>query len=112
VGIAQGLAVFPGISRSGITIFTGVTTGIAREEAAEFSFLISAPAIIGAIILQARHITGLSISDIQVYLAGMAAAFIFGLAAIGIVMEIVKRAHLRFFAIYCLVLGICVVVLL
>jgi undecaprenyl-diphosphatase len=112
VGIAQGLAVFPGISRSGTTIFAGVSAGISREDAAEFSFLVSIPAICGAIVLQAKNFAALDTSELKMYLLSMGVAFIFGLFAIGIMMEIVKRARMRFFAIYCLVLGISVVVLL
>ena len=112
VGIAQGLAVFPGISRSGTTIFAGMMAGISREKAAEFSFLISIPAIIGAMILQLKHFSEVTSADITVYLAGMGAAFFFGILAIGVMMEIVKKAKMRYFALYCLILGICVVVFL
>lgn len=112
VGVSQGLAVFPGISRSGTTIFAAVSAGVSREEAAEFSFLISIPAIIGAIILQLRHFEGLVASDLWVYLAGMLAAFVCGLFAIGLMLKVVKNARMRIFALYCLILGICVVVFL
>ena len=112
VGIAQGLAVFPGISRSGTTIFAGMMVGISREKAAEFSFLISIPAIIGAMLLQFKHLGTLTSSEITVYLAGMGTAFFFGILAIGVMMEIVKKAKMRYFALYCLIIGICAVVFL
>jgi undecaprenyl-diphosphatase len=106
VGFVQGFAVLPGLSRSGATIFTALATGINREKAAEFSFLISIPAIIGACVLEARHIEELSAGDIPIYAAAMLAAFLVGLASIGIMMNLVRRAKLDFFAVYCLILGI------
>lgn len=106
VGISQGLAVFPGLSRSGTTIFAGLKCGVAREKAAEFSFLISIPAIIGATLLQVRHINEVATGEWPAYLAGMAAAFVCGLFAIGVMMRVVKKARLLGFAIYCLIAGI------
>ena len=106
IGIAQGLAVFPGISRSGTTIFAGLITGMSREKAAEFSFLISIPAIIGATVLQIPHITEIDTSMLGIYAAGMLMAFISGLLAIGLMMHVVKSAKLSFFAIYCLIVGV------
>ncbi|MDR2884234.1 MAG: undecaprenyl-diphosphate phosphatase [Deferribacteraceae bacterium] len=106
VGIIQGLAVFPGISRSGSTIFAGLLMGISRERAAEFSFLISIPAILGAAVLQIPHIGGVAASDWVVYIIGMIAAFLCGVFAIGVMMSLVKKARLEIFALYCLIVGI------
>lgn len=110
VGIVQGFAVFPGISRSGSTIFAGLRTGISRQTAAEFSFLISMPAIIGATILQIGHIESVQSSELITYGFGMLAAFISGLLAIGIMLRVVRNAKMRYFAIYCLLLGIIAVI--
>jgi undecaprenyl-diphosphatase len=109
VGFVQGFAVLPGLSRSGATIFTALATGINREKAAEFSFLISIPAIIGACILQLRHIEEIAAGELPVYITAMVAAFLVGLLSIGIMMSLVKRAKLDFFAVYCLILGICAI---
>ncbi|MDR2400671.1 MAG: undecaprenyl-diphosphate phosphatase [Deferribacteraceae bacterium] len=106
VGFVQGFAVLPGLSRSGSTIFTALATGISRERAAEFSFLISMPAVAGACILEARHLGELTAGNIPVYAVAMAAAFLTGFASIGVMMNLVRRAKLDFFAVYCLILGV------
>lgn len=112
VGIAQGIAVTPGISRSGITIAVSCMLGIDRDEAAEFSFLLSIPAIFGAMILQIKNVAFNNYDILISYGAGMIAAFISGLVVINIMMMFIRSANLKFFAIYCLVLGIIVVVFL
>ena len=106
IGIVQGLAVIPGISRSGSTIATALFLGIKRETAAEFSFLISLPAILGATMLQIKDIQDFDMTMLPIYLTGMAVAFISGIISIGIMMKIVKIAKLRYFALYCLIVGI------
>ncbi|MGE4318208.1 MAG: undecaprenyl-diphosphate phosphatase [Deferribacterales bacterium] len=106
IGIVQGLAVIPGISRSGSTTAAGLYLGIKRSEMGEFTFLMSVPAILGAIILQSRHLGDVTSAEIPMYLAGMAAAFITGFFAIGMMVYFIKRANLRLFAMYCLIMGI------
>lgn len=112
IGIAQGLAVTPGISRSGTTIAVSCMLGIERDEAAEFSFLLSVPAILGAMILELKNVTISSIDMLIPYGAGMAASFISGLVVIGIMMALIRKAQLKLFAIYCLILGLIVVIFL
>lgn len=112
IGIAQGLAVTPGISRSGTTIAVSCMLGIEREEAAEFSFLLSIPAIFGAMLLQLRDVTITSVDMLIPYGAGMVAAFISGLIVIGLMMFFIRKAQLKFFAVYCLILGLIVVIFL
>ncbi len=112
LGIVQGLAVIPGISRSGSTISFAVMLGVSRKEAAEFSFLMSIPAIVGATILQIRHIESVATTDLAPYAIGMLAAFFSGLAAIKFMIIIVEKAKLMFFAFYCLILGIFTVIYL
>ena len=111
IGIAQGLAVTPGISRSGTTIAVSTILGIERQEAAEFSFLLSIPAILGAMVLQIKDAT-IDNAMIVTYGAGMIAAFLSGLVVIGIMMDFIRRANLKVFAIYCLILGLVVVIFL
>lgn len=106
IGIVQGIAVLPGISRAGSTTAAGLFLGIKRQEMGEFTFLMSIPAIIGAIILQTRHLDSVPSADIPAYIAGMIAAFITGFFAIGIMVYFIKRANLGFFALYCLIVGI------
>jgi len=110
MGIIQGLAVIPGISRSGSTVAAGLFLGIKREEIAEFSFLMSLPAIAGATLLQLKHFNSLDAGMIPVYVAGMAAAFISGLIAIGFMVSFIKRAKLIYFANYCLIVGIIAII--
>lgn len=109
-GIVQGIAVVPGISRSGSTITALLFMGVKREEAAEFSFLMSLPAIFGATLLQIRHLEVLDKSMLNSYIAGTVTAFVFGLFAIHLMLMFVKNASLKIFALYCLILGIVTVV--
>ncbi len=106
-GIAQGLGVFPGISRSGITISAGLAAGLKREEAGEFSFILSIPAILGAAVLKLGDIGQLS-GDIGLpaLISGMAAGFISGLLALIFLMKLVRKGKLFYFAFYLIPLGI------
>lgn len=110
IGIVQGLAVIPGISRAGATTAAGLFMGIKREEMAEFTFLMSVPAIVGAIILQSKHLSAIPAGEMSAYIAGMAAAFISGFFAIGFMVYFIKRANLKAFALYCLIAGITAVI--
>ncbi len=110
VGIAQAVAILPGISRSGATISTSVLLGIDREKAARFSFLMVLPLIIGKSLLDVKNIYEGDISTTTVgtaaLLVGFAAAFVAGLFACNWMIRLVKRANLRWFALYCFVVGI------
>ncbi|PLX67027.1 MAG: UDP-diphosphatase [Denitrovibrio sp.] len=110
IGVIQGLSVIPGISRAGSTTATGLFLGIKREEMAEFTFLMSIPAIIGAIILQSKHLSAVPAEQLIAYIAGMIAAFISGFFAIGFMVYFIKRASLKAFALYCLIVGIIAIV--
>ena len=89
VGICQGLAVFPGISRSGSTIASGLCLGLNREYAARYSFLLSIPAVIGAGLIQIKDIATLDAS-LSVLLAGFISSVIFGYLSIKLLM---KKKH-------------------
>ena len=106
-GIAQGIAVFPGISRSGMTIAASLFAGIDKEKAGEYSFLLSIPAIAGAILLEIKDLEALSSSvPPAVIAAGMAAAFIVGLASIMFLLRLIKRSKLYLFSFYLIPFGI------
>ena len=108
IGIAQAIAVLPGISRSGITIATGLLLGNKRETVAKFSFLMVLIPIIGANLLEiveGNFKPGADTSFI-VYLAGFLAAFIAGLFACKWMISIVKKGNLIYFAIYCYIIGL------
>ncbi len=112
IGIAQALAVIPGISRSGATISTGVLLGNRRDEIARFSFLMVLLPIIGANlidILKMDKIQGGGINGF-VLLAGFLAAFISGLFACRWMINIVKKGKLIYFAVYCVLLGLTAII--
>ena len=104
VGIAQAFAVFPGISRSGATITASLGRGLDRENAARFSFLMSIPSAFGAIALRLSHvITGrVDVQDLNFLnlFAGFITAAITGYIAINFMLSIIKKARLKYFAIY------------
>ncbi|MGJ8673825.1 undecaprenyl-diphosphate phosphatase [Rubritalea sp.] len=114
MGVGQAFAILPGISRSGSTIAAGLVSGVKAEKAAEFSFLMSIPAIAGGFVLTMKdkiEHTG-SVSEAFAacfntpYLAGALAAAIVGLLAIYLVMGAVKKGRLEYFSYYCFVAGI------
>jgi len=105
VGLAQGIAVAPGISRSGSTIGTALLLGIKPTEAAEFSFLIGAPAMLVASLLEFKDLASTTF-DMQLAAVGIVAAFIAGYASIAFFMEILKRGKLELFAYYCIIAGL------
>lgn len=105
IGFVQGMAIIPGISRSGSTIAAGIFRGINPVAAARFSFLLSIPAIIGAVILQARGFNELSLAGVGTYFLGAFVAGISGYLSIAALMKILMTGHLRFFSYYCWVVG-------
>ncbi len=113
VGLCQLLAIFPGISRSGMTITGGLLCGFDREFAVKFSFILSIPAILGANILSLTELSEHSVasSDIVPYILGMAAALLSGLAAIKLLNYISKKKDFRVFAFYCIAIGIIAIIL-
>lgn len=112
VGIFQALAIIPGISRSGSTIFAGVKSGIDKEKAAEFSFLLSVPAILGANFLQIfKH--GLSeLENPLFYIGGFITALLSGYLSIGIVYNFLLGGKFKVFGYYCFILGFIVLLYL
>ncbi|HDQ92504.1 MAG TPA: undecaprenyl-diphosphate phosphatase [Synergistetes bacterium] len=109
VGFVQGLAAFPGLSRSGLTIIAGLKSGLGSEEAFSFSFLLSLPAILGAAILElpdAGGISGISGSLPQGWWAGVIVAFLSGLFALSLLRQVVIRGKWKTFAVYCLFAGV------
>lgn len=106
VGIVQGIAIIPGISRSGITVATCLMLGIKPAEAARFSFLLSIPAIMGALVLSLDDLAALSANEAAGYAVGMIGAALVGYVAIGIFIAAAKKARLKWFSAYCAVVGI------
>lgn len=109
IGMAQAMAILPGLSRSGSTIFTGMLLGINRETAARFSFIMSIPAILGAAVLKLGALASASPTRQELVCigAGTLASAISGYLAIVLLMGIVKQGGLHWFGYYCfLVSGI------
>ncbi|MBZ9777843.1 undecaprenyl-diphosphate phosphatase [Psychroflexus sp. CAK8W] len=107
IGVAQAIAILPGISRSGATIATSVILGNDKSKAARFSFLMVVPLIFGKI---AKDIASGEIStdnaNLLIYIVGFIAAFVSGLFACTWMISIVKRSKLKYFAIYCFIVGV------
>jgi len=104
IGIAQGIAIIPGISRSGATISMGLFCGLNRELAGRFSFLLSIPAILGATFLEIRKVQ--SVSEISLSLIGMVVAFGVGLLSLTVLMRIIKTGNISNFSYYCWAIGL------
>lgn len=99
IGLAQALALFPGVSRSGITISAGLFRNLDRAAAARFSFLLSTPAILGAGLLKLKDVS-LAPGDWAVFAVGFVTAAVSGFFAIRFLMSYLQRRSLAVFAIY------------
>ena len=114
IGLAQAVAILPGISRSGSTIATSVLLGVDRAKAARFSFLMVLPIILGKALLDAKDIVageavGADVSPFALIL-GLLAAFFSGIMACNWMLSIVKRSQLKYFSFYCFALAVIVVI--
>ena len=104
IGVAQGVATLPGLSRSGSTIAAGMACGLDRKFAVRFSFLMSLPAVLGATILKAVDVVqegGVDLSLLPKYLLGMAFAGVVGYFSIGLVNLLTAKGKFGAFAYYC-----------
>ncbi|PKN00872.1 MAG: undecaprenyl-diphosphatase [Elusimicrobia bacterium HGW-Elusimicrobia-1] len=102
VGVVQGVAVLPGISRSGATISAALAMGIGRREAAEFSFIISIPAVAGAALLELKDALSAPVQDVSYapMAVSMVLAFVSGLFAIGFLLKVMESRRLSYFSYY------------
>jgi len=101
VGLGQGFALIPGISRSGITISFGLFRGMEREWSGRFSFLLAIPAILGALLIEFKMPSELSSQELFSTLAGTAVAVVVGYLSLRTLMHLVKRGNLAAFSYYC-----------
>lgn len=108
IGIAQALAVIPGISRSGATIATGLYLGNKKEHIAKFSFLMVLVPIIGANLKDLLDMDFSNQASVSTFplIVGFISAFVTGLLACTLMIRIVKRGKLIYFAAYCLIVGL------
>ena len=111
IGIAQALALAPGVSRSGVTLAAALLLGLRREAAARFVFLMAAPITAGAGVFQLRHLVkgGVPADERAAFLVGVAASFVVGMAAIGWLLRYLRERNLDAFVWYRAIAGILVV---
>ena len=107
IGIGQAMAIMPGLSRSGSTIFTGMALGLNREVAARFAFIMSVPAILGAVVLKSGELlqAANSTDSLLAIGAGTVMSAISGYFAIVLLLDIVKKNRLQWFGYYCLLIS-------
>jgi undecaprenyl-diphosphatase len=112
IGVAQAVAVLPGLSRSGSTIAAALLCGLKREAAASFSFLLAIPALGGATALELKRVlaAGTLPVDTMTLVVGVATAFVTGVVALKILISVLQRRRLLIFAGYCFIVGASVVV--
>lgn len=106
IGIFQAISIIPSISRSGATIAAASGLGIEKEKAAEFSFIMSIPAILGANLVQILKYSGSLNQNLEVYFVGVLVAFVTGIVAIKLTLATLTQRKFIYFAAYCTVLGI------
>ena len=113
IGLCQCVATIPGLSRSGTTITAGIATGLRREYAVKFSFLMSIPAVLGANILSFADAikAGIDWAYVPAYLVGMVLALLSGIASIHFIRYISAKAKFGGFAYYCWVVGVLAIVM-
>ncbi len=108
IGFFQGIAVFPGISRSGMTIAACLLCGLNRKFAVKYSFIMSIPAVLGAAVLELKDIpgSGVTLPVFGEYLAAAVLAGTAGYFCIKTMLRLIQRKKFRYFSIYCFIIGI------
>lgn len=116
MGLMQCIGTFSGVSRSGSTLTGGIASGLERRKAADFCFLMSVPASCGAIVLECGEAfenpasVELLKQNLLPVIAGVLAAFLVGMAAIALMLKLVKKTKLKWFSLYLLLLAVLVIV--
>lgn len=113
MGVMQAAAILPGLSRSGSTIAGGLFTGVGREKAAKFAFLMSIPAILGSVVFGAKDVMDNGMGDVSIpaVIIGFAVAAVSGFVAIKFMLKLISRHKLYGFAAYTAVMGVIVMIL-
>lgn len=108
IGICQGISVFPGLSRSGLTISAGLLCGLSRKFAVKFSYIMSIPVIAGALIMEMKEFAApsMSVGLGFTYILGMIAAGATGVFTVRFLLTRVQKIRFRYFAFYCFIAGI------
>jgi len=105
IGVAQGVAIIPGISRSGVTIATGLLRKVKKETAFKYSFLLSIPAVIGATIMESRDLVIGNVDAVAMFL-GAIISMIVGYISLKFLQKIVMKEKFHLFAYYCWIVGL------
>ena len=107
IGVAQGVATMPGLSRSGTSVAACIACGMNRAFAVKYAFIMSIPAILGAVVLKVPDLKGVSFTTGELinYSAGMLVAFIIGFLCIKAMLVIVRKRKFTYFGFYCLFIG-------
>ena len=107
VGIAQGLATMPGISRSGTTITACILCGFEKRFAVKYSFIMSIPAVLGAVVLELKDFKSLHLTnqDITACIIATVIAAVVGYLSICFMMSLVRGRKYKYFSIYCIIIG-------
>lgn len=110
VGLGQALAVTPGLSRSGTTLVAALWTGLKRETAVRYSFLLAIPVILGSSVLAMKDVSGAFLDTVGIgpLIAAFAAGFIFSVIGIIWLIDFLQKSRLIYFAIYCFILAVLV----
>ena len=108
MGVMQAIAILPGLSRSGSTIAGGVGSGLSRKRAADFSFMMSAPAILGSAVLEGKKLlegtASINVDSLPLVIAVLTAG-LSGYLAIRFMLRIIRKISLNWFALYTAILG-------
>lgn len=114
IGIAQGIATLPGISRSGTTLTVGVVNGLERKFAVKYSFIMSIPAILGACVLDLKDLfapeNAVPTTELIYYFIGAAVACVVGFICIKTLLILYKNKKMKYFSYYCFVAGIIAII--
>lgn len=106
IGLGQGIAIIPGISRSGTTIAYALATGMKRKDAAQYSFLLSIPAILAGNLSAYKELVTLNSALAVNYFAGFISSFLVGYLVIAFLIRLIEMSRLKYFGIYCWVAGL------
>ena len=108
IGIAQGIATMPGLSRSGTTITVCRLCGFSKEFAVKYSFIMSIPAVLGSVVLELKDFSTITITtgEVYCYIVGTIVAGVVGYICIMTMLKIVRNSKFTFFTIYCAIVGI------
>ena len=107
IGICQGLSVFPGLSRSGLTISAGLMSGFTQSFAVKYSYILSVPAIIGALAVELGQFSApaMTVGLGFTFVLGMLISAVVGYFTIRVLLRLVNRGRFRYFAYYCFIVG-------